>query len=171
MGDTEDTIVYRLGANCGLDEVEEGKSYLGRVQGGFAPFGVFVQLNDRVKGLVHKSNVKVQHTERDPIIVHVLQIRSNGNIDLEEVTPTVYQTQNVTKTTTTVLIADIGKKIGRTVLIEGEIAQIKQTSGGRRSSRSWTHQAPRTRPRSSRRASARIPRWNSGGISSPSRAR
>ena len=128
MGDTEDTIVYRLGANCSLDEVEEGKSYLGRVQG-FAPFGVFVQLNDRVKGLVHKSNVKVQHAERDPIIVHVLQIRSNGNIDLEEVTPTVYQTQNVTKTTTAVLIADIGKKIGRTVLIEGEIAQIKQTSG------------------------------------------
>ncbi|NMA10637.1 MAG: S1 RNA-binding domain-containing protein, partial [Methanomicrobiales archaeon] len=128
MGDTEDTIVYRLGANCSLDEVEEGKMYLGRVQG-FAPFGVFVQLNDRVKGLVHKSNVKVQHTERDPIIVHVLQIRSNGNIDLEEVTPTVYQTQNVTRTTATVLIADIGKKIGRTVLIEGEIAQIKQTSG------------------------------------------
>jgi len=128
MGDTEDTIVYRLGANCSLDEVEEGKTYLGRVQG-FAPFGVFVQLNDRVKGLVHKSNVKVQHTEQDPIIVHVLQIRSNGNIDLEEVTPTVYQTQNVTKTTTAVLIADMGKKIGRTVLIEGEIAQIKQTSG------------------------------------------
>ena len=128
MEDTEDTIVYRLGANCSLDEVEEGKMYLGRVQG-FAPFGVFVQLNDRVKGLVHKSNVKVQHTERDPIIVHVLQIRSNGNIDLEEVTPTVYQTETVTRKTTTVLIADIGKKIGRTVLIEGEIAQIKQTSG------------------------------------------
>lgn len=128
MGDTEDTIVYRLSANCSLDEVEEGKTYLGRVQG-FAPFGVFVQLNDRVKGLVHKSNVKVQHSERDPIIVHVLQIRSNGNIDLEEVTPTVYQTENVTRKTTTVLIADIGKKIGRTVLIEGEVAQIKQTSG------------------------------------------
>ena len=128
MTDTEDTIVYRLGANCDLDEVEEGKTYLGRVQG-FAPFGVFVQLNDRVKGLVHKSNVKVQHSERDPIIVHVLQIRSNGNIDLEEVTPTVYQTRNVTKKTTTVLLADIGKKIGRTVLVEAEVAQVKQTSG------------------------------------------
>ncbi len=128
MEDTEDTIVYRLGANCDLDEVEEGKMYLGRVQG-FAPFGVFVQLNDRVKGLVHKSNVKAQHTERDPIIVHVIQIRSNGNIDLEEVTPTVYQTRNVTKKTTSVLIADLGKKIGRTVLVEAEVAQIKQTSG------------------------------------------
>ncbi|WP_332450527.1 DHH family phosphoesterase [Methanoculleus sp.] len=128
MEDTQDTIVYRLGATCTLDEVEEGKTYLGRVQG-FAPFGVFVQLNDRVKGLVHKSNVKVQHEERDPIIVHVLQIRSNGNIDLEEVTPTVYQTRDVTRKMTSVLLADIGKKIGRTVLIEGEVAQIKQTSG------------------------------------------
>ena len=128
MEDTKDTIVYRLGATCTLDEVEEGKNYLGRVQG-FAPFGVFVQLNERVKGLVHKSNVKVQHEERDPIIVHVLQIRNNGNIDLEEVTPTVYQTQEVTRQMTSVLLADLGKKIGRTVLIEGEVAQIKQTSG------------------------------------------
>ncbi|MFA6672281.1 MAG: OB-fold nucleic acid binding domain-containing protein, partial [Methanoculleus sp.] len=128
MEDTKDTIVYRLGANCTLDEVEEGKIYLGRVQG-FAPFGVFVQLNDRVKGLVHKSNVKVQHEERDPILVYVLQIRSNGNIDLEEVTPTVYQTETVTRKMTSVLLADIGTKIGRTVLIEGEVAQIKQTSG------------------------------------------
>ncbi|NLA30832.1 MAG: S1 RNA-binding domain-containing protein, partial [Methanomicrobiales archaeon] len=124
----EDMIVYRLGANCDLEEVEEGKTYLGWVQG-FAPFGVFVQLNDRIKGLVHKSNVKMQHSERDQIIVRVIQIRSNGNIDLEEVTPTVYQTQNVMKKTTSVRIADIGKRIGRTVLIEGEIAQVKQTSG------------------------------------------
>ncbi len=128
MSDTTDTIVYRLGANCNLEEVEEGKAYLGRVQG-FANFGVFVQLNDRVKGLVHKSNIKMQHTERDPIIVKVLQIRSNGNIDLEEETPTVYHTQNVVKKTQTIRLSELGKKIGRTVLIEGEVAQIKQTSG------------------------------------------
>ncbi|MDN7024438.1 S1 RNA-binding domain-containing protein [Methanoculleus sp. FWC-SCC1] len=128
MSDTTDTIVYRLGANCDLEEVEEGKAYLGRVQG-FANFGVFVQLNDRVKGLVHKSNVKMQHTERDPIIVRVLQIRSNGNIDLEEETPTVYHTQTVVKKTPTIRLSELGKKIGRTVLIEGEVAQIKQTSG------------------------------------------
>ena len=124
----EDMIVYRLGESCDLEEVEEGKTYLGWVQG-FAPFGIFVQLNNRIKGLVHKSNVKMQHSERDPIIVRVIQIRSNGNIDLEEVTPTVYQTRNVTKKTAGVLLSNIGKKIGRTVMIEGEIAQIKQTSG------------------------------------------
>ncbi len=125
---TADTVVYRLGVNCDLEEVEEGKTYIGRVQG-FAPFGAFVQLNDRVKGLVHKSNVKMQHRERDPIIVRVIQIRSNGNIDLEEVTPTVYHTQTVVKKMPAVRLSEIGKKIGRTVLIEGEVAQIKQTSG------------------------------------------
>lgn len=124
----EDTIVYRLGASCDLEEVEEGKTYLGWVQG-FAPFGVFVQLNDRIKGLVHKSNVKTQHREREQIIVKVIQIRSNGNIDLLEVTPTVYQIENVIKKMPCVLLADIGEKIGRTVLVEGEVAQIKQTSG------------------------------------------
>ena len=124
----EDMIVYHLGETCDLDEVEEGKAYLGWVQG-FAPFGIFVQLNDRIKGLVHKSNVKLQHRERDPIIVRVIKIRSNGNIDLEEITPTVYQTQSVIKKTSSVLLSDIGKRIGRTVLIEGEIAQVKQTSG------------------------------------------
>jgi archaea-specific RecJ-like exonuclease len=128
MGDTEDIIVYRLGANCDLEEVEEEKYYLGRVQG-FAPFGEFVQLNDRVKGLVHKSNIKVQRKEKDPIIVRVIQVRSNGNIDLEEVLPTVYHTQNVTKKMPSIRLSDIGQKIGRTVMIEGEVAQIKQTSG------------------------------------------
>jgi len=128
MQNIDDTIVYRLGATCGLDEVEEGKIYLGWVQG-FAPFGVFVQLNDKVKGLIHKSNVKMKHTERDPIIVHVLQVRSNGNIDLEEVTPIVYQTENVIKKMPSVLLVDIGKRVGKTVMIKGEVAQIKQTSG------------------------------------------
>lgn len=128
MEETEETIVYRLGANCSLEDVEEGKTYIGKVQG-FANFGVFVQLCDRVKGLVHKSNVKQQHKERDPILVSVLQIRSNGNIDLEEVTPTIYHTRTVTRKTPTVMLSDLGTKIGRTVLIEGEVAQIKQTSG------------------------------------------
>ncbi|RXE56170.1 phosphoesterase [Methanoculleus taiwanensis] len=128
MTDTTDTIVYRLSANCDLEEVEEGKMYLGRVQG-FANFGVFVQLNDRVKGLVHKSNIKADHSERDPIIVEVLQIRKNGNIDLEEVMPQVYRTESVTKAMPTIRLSDLGRKIGRTVMIEAEVAQIKQTSG------------------------------------------
>jgi RecJ-like exonuclease len=128
MDNQNDMIVYRLGANCGIDDIEEGKIYEARVQG-FANFGTFVQLNDRTKGLVHKSNVKTRHEERDPILVRVLTIRNNGNIDLEEVVARVYQTETVKTKTSSIRLADLGSKIGRTVTVEAEVAQIKQTSG------------------------------------------
>jgi RecJ-like exonuclease len=126
--ENNDVIVYRLGAGCDLSDIEEGKIYQAKVQG-FATFGMFAQINDRIKGLVHKSNIKAEHKERDPILVRVRQIRPNGNIDLEEVIIQVYQVQNIDRKSTTVNIADLSKKVGKTVAIEGEIAQIKQTSG------------------------------------------
>ena len=92
----DDILVIRLGATCDLADVEEQNIYAGKVQG-FANFGMFVQLNDRIKGLVHKSNIKMEHKERDPILVKVRQIRPNGNIDLEEVQIQVYQVQNLEK--------------------------------------------------------------------------
>jgi RecJ-like exonuclease len=124
----DDILVFRLGATCDLAEIEEKKIYLGKVQG-FANFGMFVQLNERIKGLVHKSNIKAEHREQDTILVRVRQIRPNGNIDLEEVQIQVYQVQNVDKKSTTVRIADLGTRVGKTIAIEGEVAQIKQTSG------------------------------------------
>jgi len=124
----DDVLVYRLGTGCDLADIEEGNVYEGKVQG-FANFGMFVQLNDRIKGLVHKSNMKGEHKERDSILVRVRQIRPNGNIDLEEVQIQVYQVQNIERKSTTVRIAELSGKIGKTVAIEGEVAQIKQTSG------------------------------------------
>jgi len=121
-------LVYRLGAGCDLADVEAGNIYQGKVQG-FATFGMFVQLNDRIKGLVHKSNVKAEHKERDSVLVKVREVRPNGNIDLEEVQHQVYQVENVERKSTTVRIIDLPEKLGKTVAIEGEIAQIKQTSG------------------------------------------
>jgi RecJ-like exonuclease len=126
--DVNDVLVYRLGTGCDLADVTEGNLFQGKVQG-FANFGMFVQLNDRIKGLVHKSNMKGEHKERDSILVRVRQIRPNGNIDLEEVTIQVYQVQNVERKSTTVRISELSEKVGKTVAIEGEIAQIKQTSG------------------------------------------
>jgi RecJ-like exonuclease len=73
--------------------------------------------------------MKGDHKERDSILVRVRQVRPNGNIDLEEVTIQVYQVQNVERKSTTVRISDLSVKVGKTVAIEGEIAQIKQTSG------------------------------------------
>lgn len=128
MDNPDDVTVYRMGTGCDLSDVEQGKVYIGRVQG-FANFGTFVQLNDRVKGLVHKSNIKTQHKERETILVRVKNIRNNGNIDLEEVTYPVYTVEMVDRKSTSVRLSELSGKVGRTVKIEGEIAQIKQTSG------------------------------------------
>ncbi len=128
MQQNDDILVYRLGATCDLSDVTEGKIYQGKVQG-FANFGMFVQLNDRIKGLVHKSNVKAEHKEKDPVLVRVRGIRPNGNIDLEEIVIQVYQVQNIERKSTVVQITDLKNRIGKTVAIEGEVAQIKQTSG------------------------------------------
>jgi RecJ-like exonuclease len=128
MAHDTDTVVYRLGPSCDLSDVEQGKIYIGRVQG-FANFGAFVQLNDRVKGLVHKSNIRTKLVEKENVLVKVLMIRPNGNIDLEEVIISVYTTEMVEKKSTAVRLSDLGSKVGKVVRIEGEIAQIKQTSG------------------------------------------
>jgi RecJ-like exonuclease len=128
MDNPDDVTVYRMGPGCDLGVVEQGKVYIGRVQG-FANFGTFVQLNDQVKGLVHKSNIRTRHKERETILVRVKNIRDNGNIDLEEVIYPVYTVEVVERKSTAVRLADLGTRVGRTVRIEGEIAQIKQTSG------------------------------------------
>ncbi|HJJ54625.1 MAG TPA: phosphoesterase, partial [Methanocorpusculum sp.] len=90
--------VYRLGPGCTIDDIIEGHMYLGKVQG-FATFGTFVQLNDKTKGLLHKSNVKTEHKERDDIIVLVNEIRPNGNLDLREVTAPIdnFETELVSR--------------------------------------------------------------------------
>jgi len=129
MQDTDTVTIYRLGSNCDIGEVEERALYEGYVQG-FASFGMFVQLNGRVKGLVHKSNMKTQHEEGDTVVVRVQQIRPNGNIDLEEIIlPSGYQTETIIKSIPAVPLSGLSSKMGRTVRVEGEVAQIKQTSG------------------------------------------
>jgi len=128
MIEDNDILVYRLAAGCDLSDVEEGKIYTARVQG-FATFGMFVQLNDRIKGLVHKSNIKAEHKEKDNVLVRVRQIRPNGNIDLDELVIAVYQVQSVERTSNTVRISDLSAKVGKSVAIEGAVSQIKQTSG------------------------------------------
>ncbi|HJJ98933.1 MAG TPA: phosphoesterase [Methanocorpusculum sp.] len=123
-------MVYRLGPGCEVDDIIEGQVYLGKVQG-FTTFGTFVLLNDRVKGLLHKSNVKTEKKEREQILVQINQIRPNGNIDLHEVQlpEGSYDTQLVTKKIILSRLSDLKNKIGKNVIVEADVVQIKQTSG------------------------------------------
>lgn len=127
MSNSTETV-YKLGPGCEVEDVQEGNIYLGKVQG-FANFGTFVQLNNSIKGLIHKSNALTQHRERADILVMVAQVRPNGNIDLREVLLDEYETTVVNRVVRTTHLSDLGDKIGRRITVEGELGQVKQTSG------------------------------------------
>ena len=128
MPKESDTIVFSLGDGCSITDLVVGKTYSGTVQG-FATFGTFVYLNNSTKGLIHKSNMLTTHQEGDSILVRVGNIRDNGNVDLQEVVISSYQIQPVVCKKRSVQLGDLRSKIGRRVMIEGVIAQVKQTSG------------------------------------------
>lgn len=123
-----ETIVYSLGDGCSLSDVVVGKTYTGTVQG-FANFGTFVYLNSSIKGLIHKSNVMTDHREGETILIRVGNVRDNGNIDLEEVVISSYKIQPVVCKRKSILLGGLREKIGRTVTVECQVAQVKQTSG------------------------------------------
>ncbi|MDD1729968.1 MAG: phosphoesterase, partial [Methanospirillum sp.] len=102
--------------------------YSGTIQG-FAAFGTFVYLNSSTKGLVHKSNMLTSHQEGDTILVRVGNVRDNGNIDLEEVIITSYQVQPVVCKKRAIQLGELKGKVGRRVMVECVVAQVKQTSG------------------------------------------
>jgi RecJ-like exonuclease len=128
MPKESDTIVFSLGDGCSLSDVVVGKTYSGTVQG-FATFGTFVYLNSSIKGLIHKSNMLTTHQEGDTILVRIGNIRDNGNIDLQEVIISSYQIQPVICKKRAVDLGDLKSRIGRRVMVECVIAQVKQTSG------------------------------------------
>ncbi len=127
MSNSKETV-YKLGPGCEVEDVQEGNIYLGKVQG-FANFGTFVQLNNSIKGLIHKSNALTQHRERADILVMVAQVRPNGNIDLREVLLDEYETTVVNRAVRTTQLSNLGDKVGRRITVEGELGQVKQTSG------------------------------------------
>lgn len=123
-----ETIVYSLGDGCSITDIVIGKTYSGTIQG-FANFGAFVFLNSSIKGLIHKSNMQMSHQEGDNVLVRVGNIRNNGNIDLEEVVITSYQIQPVVCKRRLTRLDELTMKVGRSVTLECQIAQVKQTSG------------------------------------------
>jgi RecJ-like exonuclease len=68
------------------NQLTPGRYYRGTVDG-FAEFGVFVDIGDRVTGLLHRSELdqRLDSLEWDPgdvVYVKVQSIRDNGNVDL-----------------------------------------------------------------------------------------
>lgn len=136
--DTEDEIcdscsrsqyVYALDESCDLKDVEAGKLYHGIVSS-TASFGVFVDLNPHVRGLMHSSNIGIPPEVGEAVIVLVKSIKAGGKLDLIPKTLTKYETIELEKELPLKNSSKIDPSMkGRLVRIEGEVIQVKQTSG------------------------------------------
>jgi RecJ-like exonuclease len=121
------TLVYDLASGCTADDVEEGSRYRATVNG-VVDYGVFVDLSDGVSGLVHDSNLQGAYDVGDELVVELGEVRSDGDMSFEEVRVADYETEHVPHGTAAA-VADLGDSTGDTVIVEGQVVQIKQTGG------------------------------------------
>ncbi len=120
---------YLLKNSCGLEEVKLNRIYMGRISG-ITDIGVFVNLNKRLRGLIHKRNLRnIRLKENDEIFVKVEGIRPNGEIDLNLAHNKNYTIIEVSKSAPLLKISQLEKFIGRMAEIRGKIEHVRVTGG------------------------------------------
>ena len=126
--DSGEEVVYDLAAGCTVDDLEVGDLYHATVDG-VVEYGIFVQLADDLSGLVHDSKLPAgaDHAVGDDVVVRLLEIRENGDLAFAAVDPAGRPTEVVVHVPTITDVADL--ETGEEATVEGEIVQIKQTSG------------------------------------------
>lgn len=120
--------VFKLGPACDVSDLDMGKTYIGKVAN-LADFGVFVNLNDQTKGLIHMSNVHRTYVPGEEVMVKINTIKPNGNFDLIPHKVTEFKLIEVEKKLPRTKSVDINRFVNKLACISGEVVQIKQTSG------------------------------------------
>ncbi|WP_276272438.1 DHH family phosphoesterase [Haloarcula litorea] len=121
------TTVYDLASQCTVDDLVEGNRYEAVVNG-VVDYGVFVDLSEEVSGLVHDSNLLGAYDVGDDLVVELGEVRPNGDLSFEEVQLSDYGVEHVPHGTATA-VGDLADATGDTVVVEGQVVQIKQTGG------------------------------------------
>jgi len=125
--DDSPTTVYALDDACTLADVEDGKRYLGTVNG-VVEYGVFVDLSDDISGLVHSSNLLGEYDVGDELIVELTEVRENGDVAFTELPVSEYELRSVGPGPR-LDASSLSAHIGEQAHVEGRVVQIKQTGG------------------------------------------
>jgi RecJ-like exonuclease len=120
--------VYKLTEACDVSDIEVGKTYAG-VVANLADFGVFVNLNEQTKGLIHSSNVNKTYVPGEAVMVKINSIKPNGNFDLIPQRIKECKIIEVEKNLPRTKSGEVSRFVNKLVSISGEVVQIKQTSG------------------------------------------
>ena len=121
-------LVHVLDPACDVRDIVVGEIYQGKVSG-LANFGAFVDLTESVRGLAHNKYLKTRPESSDTIFVTVRNILPNGNIELEPAELKEYNIVAVEKDLPLSKAADLQSQVGKTIMIKGEVIQVKQTGG------------------------------------------
>ncbi len=121
-------LVHVLDPACDVRDIVVGEIYQGKVSG-LANFGAFVDLTESVRGLAHNKYLKTRPESGDTIFVTVRNILPNGNIELEPAELKEYNIVEVEKDLPLSKAADLQSQVGKTIMIKGEVIQVKQTGG------------------------------------------
>ncbi len=120
--------VYKLDNSCTLDELEVVNMYHSVVRN-IAEFGVFVDLNSNLRGLIHSSNMSGPLEVGEAVIVGLKEIKPRGKMDLVPRKLKEYETVELEKDLPIKLASQVSQMVGKKVKIQGEIIQVKQTAG------------------------------------------
>ncbi len=120
---------YQLRNSCGIEDVRLNRVYVGKVSG-VTDIGVFVNLNKRLRGLIHRKNLgNAKLSENEDVLVKVSNIRPTGEIDLVLMPMNDYAVIEVSKEAPLIKISESGDCAGKLVEIRGKVTHIKQTAG------------------------------------------
>jgi len=120
---------FLLKNSCGLEDIRLNRIYVGRVSS-ITDIGAFVQLNRRLKGLIHRRNLEGFSVEEgDEILVKITGIRPNGEIDLIPHRMDDYIKVEISKDLPVLKISDLKDSIGKMARIRGKVIHRKVTSG------------------------------------------
>jgi len=122
-------VVYRLSPECTADAVDVGEYYHATVNG-VVDYGVFVDVSEHVSGLVHESDLDGEsYAVGDDIVVELTNVRDNGDLSFAPADLADYDTEERTFDYDVATVESLEDRVGETVHLEGEVAQVKQTGG------------------------------------------
>ncbi|MFP4590068.1 MAG: DHH family phosphoesterase [Halobacteriales archaeon] len=117
----------RLPDSATVDDIEPDTPYVATING-IVEYGVFVDLNDSISGLVHESNLSGTYAVGDRMVVELDRVRDNGDISFVPREDLAAPAPPPT-TRTAVTASTLADHVDAEVELRGTVTQIKQTTG------------------------------------------
>jgi len=120
---------YLLKNSCSIEDLRLNTTYVGTVSA-ITPIGVFVNLNRKIRGLIHKRNAgNSSLLNGDKVTVTVTGIKPNGEVDLSLNQMEKFEVVEISKEVPEIKIIEAEDYAGKLVELRGKVTHVKITGG------------------------------------------